>query len=39
MTGGLDAMLGNIFDKLTDLVDILSEITEGAKGFKKSIMT
>ena len=37
MTGGLDAMLGNIFDKLTDLVDILSEITDGAKGFKKSI--
>lgn len=37
MTGGLDAMLGNIFDKLTALVDILSEITTGAKAFKKSI--
>lgn len=37
MTGGLDEMLGNIFDKLTDLVNILSEITDGAKGFKKSI--
>lgn len=37
MTGGLDAMLSNIFDKLTALVDILSEITAGAKGFKKSI--
>lgn len=37
MTGGLDAMLGNIFDKLTDLVDILSEITAGAKGFKKAL--
>ena len=37
MTGGLDAMLGEIFDKLTALVDILSEITTGAKEFKKSI--
>lgn len=37
MTGGLDAMLGNIFDKLSDLVDILSEITAGAKGFKKTL--
>lgn len=37
MTGGLDAMLSNIFDKLTALVDILSEITTGAKGFKKAI--
>ena len=37
MTGGLDAMLSNIFDKLTSLVDILSEITTGAKGFKKAI--
>lgn len=37
MTGGLDAMLGNIFDKLSALVDILSEITTGAKAFKKSI--
>ena len=37
MTGGLDAMLGGIFDKLTALVDILSEITTGAKEFKKSI--
>ena len=37
MTGGLDAMLGNIFDKLSALVDILSEITTGAKEFKKSI--
>ena len=37
MTGGLDAMLSNIFDKLTSLVDILSEITAGAKGFKKAI--
>jgi len=37
MTGGLDAMLGDIFDKLSALVDILSEITTGAKEFKKSI--
>lgn len=37
MTGGLDAMLGNVFDKLSALVDILSEITTGAKAFKKSI--
>lgn len=37
MTGGLDAMLGDIFDKLSALVDILSEITTGAKAFKKSI--
>lgn len=37
MTGGLDTMLGNIFDKLSALVDILSEITTGAKEFKKSI--
>ena len=37
MTGGLDTMLSNIFDKLTALVDILSEITTGAKGFKKAI--
>ena len=37
MTGGLDAMLGEIFDKLSALVDILSEITTGAKEFKKSI--
>ena len=37
MTGGLDAMLSNIFDKLTSLVYILSEITAGAKGFKKAI--
>lgn len=37
MTGGLDAMLSNIFDKLTALVDILSEITTGAKWFKKAI--
>ena len=37
MTGGLDEMLSNIFDKLTSLVDILSEITTGAKGFKKAI--
>lgn len=37
MTGGLDAMLGGIFDKLSALVDILSEITTGAKAFKKSI--
>ena len=37
MTGGLDSMLSNIFDKLTSLVDILSEITTGAKGFKKAI--
>ena len=37
MTGGLDKMLGNIFDKLTDLVDILGEITAGAKGFKKAL--
>lgn len=37
MTGGLDEMLGNIFDKLTALVDILSDITNGAKEFKKGI--
>ena len=37
MTGGLDAMLGDIFEKLTDLVDILGEITAGAKGFKKAL--
>ena len=37
MTGGLDAMLGDIFDKLSALVDILSEITTGTKEFKKSI--
>ena len=37
MTGGLDSMLGDIFDKLSALVDILSEITTGAKGFKKTL--
>ena len=37
MTGGLDTMLGDIFDKLTALVDILSDITNGAKEFKKGI--
>ena len=37
MTSGLDTMLGNIFDKLSELVDIISEIVDGAKGFKKSI--
>lgn len=37
MTSGLDTMLGNIFDKLSDLVDLLSEITAGAKGFKKTL--
>ena len=37
MTSGLDTMLGNIFDKLSDLVDLLSEITAGAKGFKKAL--
>lgn len=37
MTGGLDAMLGDIFDKLTTLVDILSDITNGAKEFKNGI--
>ena len=30
-------MLGNIFDKLSDLVDLLSEITAGAKEFKKTL--
>lgn len=37
MTGGLDAMLGNIFESLTKIVDILSEITTGMKEFKKSV--
>lgn len=37
MTGGLDEMLSNIFKKLTEIADILGEITDGAKGFKKSI--
>lgn len=37
MTGGLDEMLSNIFKKLTEIADILSEITTGAKGFKKAI--
>lgn len=37
MTSGLDKMLGDIFDKLNSLVDILEDITNGAKEFKKGI--
>lgn len=37
MTSGLDAFLGEVFELLTGIVDILSEITTGAKGFKKAL--